>query len=155
MPRPETWCHPEIPYGAKGMCRNCYKRFKEGRRPDLYKARYRRSNLKSVLAKHDLTHEQYEKLLADQDGLCAVCRRGPKGKTRLSIDHCHRTGKVRGLLCDACNTALGMLDDDVTRIRMLSSYLTLGSGRLQQLYHYGTPFATLWHGRPVGEEQVV
>jgi len=47
----------------------------------------------------------YEKMLADQNGVCWICKRPPK-KRRLSVDHCHTTGKVRGLLCWNCNYRL-------------------------------------------------
>lgn len=55
---------------------------------------------------------------------CAVCGvREEKAQRQLSIDHCHETGKVRGVLCFACNTALGKLGDDPERIRALAAYV--------------------------------
>ena len=60
----------------------------------------------------------YEKQLREQGGTCALCKLpettlGPKGKVRvLSVDHCHKTGKFRGLLCNSCNRAIGYLRDD-------------------------------------------
>jgi hypothetical protein len=56
---------------------------------------------------------EYARLLKLQDGKCAICRARPRSK-RLSVDHSHKTGEVRGLLCSACNhDALGALHDDV------------------------------------------
>ena len=52
-----------------------------------------------------VTDEQYEALLAAQHGVCAICGNPPKTR-RLHVDHNHRTGKVRGLLCFRCNRAL-------------------------------------------------
>lgn len=53
------------------------------------------------------------------DAVCACC-----GATeRLVLDHCHKTGKVRGVLCRACNLALGYVDDDPARLRALIDYL--------------------------------
>jgi len=52
-----------------------------------------------------ITDEEYERLLAEQEGGCAICGNPPKTR-RLSVDHNHRTGKVRGLLCFRCNRAL-------------------------------------------------
>ena len=56
---------------------------------------------------YGITLEQYLALLAAQDGVCAICRTAPAEKKRLHVDHCHETGRVRALLCVACNTQLG------------------------------------------------
>ena len=58
----------------------------------------------------DITPEDYDTILAFQDGECAICGR-PPGKTRLAVDHNHKTGLVRGLLCWTCNVALGKFRD--------------------------------------------
>lgn len=70
-----------------------------------------------VVRQYGLTSDEYEKMLAEQDFKCKICRRPqPKFSSgrqiSLAIDHCHRTGRVRGLLCSGCNRALGYLDDD-------------------------------------------
>lgn len=100
-----------------------------------YQLKYRASNkrLAADLAKYGLSVEQYEALLAAQSGGCAVCGLRPPfaghgRRKRLCIDHCHRTGKVRGLLCGECNQALGKLRDDVNLIRRLASYLERHGG---------------------------
>ena len=68
--------------------------------------------------------DDYEKMLEEQGGGCAIC-----GKTeeqegrRLAIDHCHASEKVRGVLCGKCNQALGMMDDDSERLIKASKYL--------------------------------
>ena len=62
-------------------------------------------------------------MLHHQNGACAGCQ-NPPGKTRLSIDHDHRTGLIRGLLCWRCNAALQALRDDAQTAYMLSVYLT-------------------------------
>lgn len=64
------------------------------------------------LKKYQLTIEQYHKLLADQNGVCAICGLSQTNGKRLFVDHCHKTGKVRELLCTRCNTLLGMAKDD-------------------------------------------
>lgn len=66
--------------------------------------------------------ETYDNLLAQQDGRCAICNEKP-GVKALSLDHCHTSLKVRGFLCDNCNTALGKFKDDVTRLKNAISYL--------------------------------
>jgi hypothetical protein len=86
-------------------------------------------------SKFGIDLEQYRTLLEKQGGLCAVClqpetinsrSRWVKNTTKkraLAVDHDHKTGKVRGLLCSGCNTALGKLGDDEHRIRALLAYL--------------------------------
>ena len=76
---------------------------------------------RASLAGDGLTMEEYEKMLTDQNGLCACCgepetrRVGRKKRSPnvplLHVDHCHATGRVRGLLCSACNQALGLLEE--------------------------------------------
>lgn len=70
--------------------------------------------------------DDYCKLLTKQKGVCAICRGINTGKKRrrpLDVDHCHITGKVRGLLCNKCNTALGLLADSISRCYRVIQYL--------------------------------
>lgn len=69
-----------------------------------------------------MTVEQYDAMLASQGGKCKGCNRPPT-KKRLAVDHDHRTGRVRGLLCWACNRALGYLRDNAQTARNLAEYL--------------------------------
>jgi len=73
-----------------------------------------------------LSLDDLERMLIEQGGLCAICERRPA--RRLCIDHCHATQKVRGLLCDNCNIALGLLDDDPERLRAAIAYVLRGRG---------------------------
>jgi hypothetical protein len=67
---------------------------------------------------------EFLRLLEAQDGKCAICGGGPNGPgTRLHVDHCHNSKRVRGLLCAKCNTAVGLLDDDPARADVLAAYL--------------------------------
>jgi hypothetical protein len=73
---------------------------------------------------------EYNALLREQGGVCAVCGKdepnahGRTGKQfRLAVDHCHQTGAVRGLLCQKCNRAIGLLGDDPALMRKAISYL--------------------------------
>ncbi len=80
------------------------------------------AQLKHRLKKdYGLTVEQYEEMLCAQDGRCAVCRK--PDRVRLSVDHDHNNGKVRGLLCRKCNTALGLLGDDLPLVEALLNYV--------------------------------
>ena len=67
-----------------------------GRRDERYRSNY------------GMTEADYDRMLADQDGRCALCRR--VSERRLYVDHCHMSGRVRGLLCWSCNTMLGCLE---------------------------------------------
>lgn len=78
-----------------------------------------RSHLKR---KYGLTIEQYEFLVEKQNGVCAICK---KEDTigRLSVDHCHKTGKIRGLLCRNCNSMLGLAKESSILLRAGIDYL--------------------------------
>lgn len=76
--------------------------------------------------KYGLTPEKYQEILDKQNGVCAICKTKPnfdKWKKRFAIDHCHSTGNVRGLLCDACNRGIGMLKDDPNILISAAEYL--------------------------------
>jgi hypothetical protein len=71
-----------------------------------------------IKRRYGCTLEQYNEMLVKQEGKCALCQRlhnPAEKKGRLYVDHCHKSGKVRQLLCGACNSALGYFKDD-TRV---------------------------------------
>ena len=68
-----------------------------------------------------ITASDYNVLLANQHGVCAICKRKPT--KRLGVDHRHATKRIRGLLCHSCNIALGLLKDNLASARALVSYL--------------------------------
>jgi hypothetical protein len=75
---------------------------------------------------YNITTAEYEEILALQGGVCAICKKPPKdGGKSLAIDHDHKTGLIRGLLCWACNSFLAKAKDDVTVIRNAVQYLEL------------------------------
>jgi len=69
----------------------------------------------------------YESLVLLHENRCAICDRTPSGapgaKGQLCLDHNHRTGQVRGLLCDNCNKGLGLLQDDPALLEKAAGYL--------------------------------
>lgn len=113
-------CHPGRASVGKGVCDPCYRKahgIKKPTRPhDPEKKR------RATLRVYGLTTEAFDALARVQGGVCAVCRR-PPGAQRLHVDHDHATGEVRGLLCGPCNRAIGLVDDDPTRLRGLADYL--------------------------------
>lgn len=66
---------------------------------------------RKILREFGLTAADYDERLKNQRGVCLICEEPPKGK-RLAVDHNHRTGRVRALLCDRCNFMVGRYEDD-------------------------------------------
>jgi len=85
------------------------------RNPDKVRA-------KELARKYGLTPEGYSELLATQNGVCAICGKTPNSKN-LCVDHDHNTGKIRGLLCDRCNTVLGQVQDSLDILAKAMEYL--------------------------------
>lgn len=71
----------------------------------------------------NLTIEQYEKILQDQNGSCAICKRTEPTGYGWHVDHCHSTLKVRGLLCSKCNQGLGLFEDKINSLKEAIKYL--------------------------------
>lgn len=72
----------------------------------------------------------YDEMLSSQGGVCKICGRPDTGRIntrRLFVDHCHKTGRVRGILCYKCNTLIGHAQDDPERLRKAAEYLEKGS----------------------------
>lgn len=74
--------------------------------------------------------DEYRKILERQNGCCAICKGQEKsiahtsGEIRkLTVDHCHKIGKIRGILCSRCNRGLGFFQDDIENLKSAISYL--------------------------------
>ena len=138
--RPAPTCgHPDRKHRAHGLCDSCYmsqwlKTHPDANsgngwlknHPEQARLHSRRLNLK----KRGTTPEEYDRLWTEQDGQCAnpACDFTapmvmPDYRQGLQADHDHRTGRVRRLLCSPCNRAIGLVDDDVHRLRGLIEYL--------------------------------
>jgi len=109
-------------WGIQAYCKKCNSdrsgsAFKKWRKENPEEAR--------MLARrytYGITDEQFQAMIAAQGSSCAVCL-GPITETCLHVDHCHSTGKVRGLLCKKCNFGLGHFKDDAERLRRAADYL--------------------------------
>ena len=84
----------------------------------------------SLIHKYGIGLAQYETMLERQSGACAICKRAERSRDRrtgnvcrLSVDHCHTTGEVRGLLCKNCNAAIGLLEHDPDLLDAARGYL--------------------------------
>ena len=75
--------------------------------------------------KYGITEEDYDKMFLEQQGKCAICETTEQtGKwQRFGVDHCHKTGKVRALLCNECNRGMGLLKDNADLLRKAANYL--------------------------------
>jgi len=82
----------------------------------------RRMRSRSLIVKYGITDRQYCEKLNSQHGVCKICGRPPLCK-KLAVDHSHKTGKVRGLLCSQCNQILGLASDEPTILRLAAIYL--------------------------------
>lgn len=87
-----------------------------------YRVKNRIHRRKYHLKKYGLTIEAYTILLETQHGVCKICHEPPNDR-HLAVDHDHKTGRVRGLLCSACNLAIGSLKDDPVRIQAALLYV--------------------------------
>jgi len=117
--------------GRVSWCRDCtsesQKRRREKEDPGWTKVIRRQAHLKYRLKQLGLTMEDYEDMILEQGNRCAICGSSPEDSRAknpvLHIDHCHETGRVRGLLCRGCNHGLGSFGDDPRRVLLAARYL--------------------------------
>lgn len=123
--------------GLDEYCKTCRVSYRESRKKEskeykatvdrCNKAYYRRNRSKilkkvkkrRLVYKYGMTEKQYKKMVKDQGEKCAICKR----KARLVVDHNHRTGRVRGLLCVRCNNGLGQFLDRPSLLKKALVYL--------------------------------
>ena len=115
------------PDGLQNECKECRKLLCKSWRA---KASLKTKRNHSYKHKYDITVDRYNEMFIDQRGLCLICnepertQNAKSGKTLwLAVDHCHTSGKVRGLLCSKCNTALGLFKDNTKNLQGAIKYL--------------------------------
>ena len=112
--------------GIYCWCNECVRESnreqKKNMEPSKKKEYGRRNKLKQS---YGITLEQYNEMLVAQNHKCAICGKDEAEVhiNRLYVDHCHTTGKVRGLLCHQCNFAIGLLGDSVNNALNAAAYL--------------------------------
>lgn len=117
--------------GLQYWCRECENRAnreryvpkpKKKRNPEEVKRNARDRMLRH---RYGITLDEVNKIYEDQNGKCAICyiKRPKKGVTGLYVDHCHETGRVRGLLCPNCNAAIGKFKEDTKTLKSAIQYL--------------------------------
>jgi hypothetical protein len=118
---------PRVQEGRKPQCREHYNEYMRNWWAKRGPAHAKHHNMRKL---YGLTGAEYDQLLADQNGVCAICKQPEKqmhtGSGRrqcLTVDHDHQTGVVRGLLCVLCNTMLGRGVDRPEILRAGADYL--------------------------------
>ena len=76
-----------------------------------------------LIKKYGLNWAAFNELMAQQDNCCAICKKPLDEYSKTRVDHCHTTGKVRGILCHGCNVGLGYFYDNVSSLRAAADYL--------------------------------
>lgn len=103
--------------GTCAECHNAYSRTQYALNPLPHRER-------NLIRRYGITAIQYSSMLTAQGNKCAICKTSNiKLKKALCIDHQHSTGKIRGLLCIACNHALGLFKDNITVLHRAAEYL--------------------------------
>lgn len=118
--RPSSWCRK----CTNGAIRDYSKTPEGAARKKAAQASYNERNPDyQVSYRYGLAPGEYGRMLELQDGCCAICKTSNAGGRRWHVDHDHATGKVRGLLCSACNLGIGKMGDDPSRLRAAAAYI--------------------------------
>lgn len=96
-----------------------YKRRRFQENPQQFRAYERKCRLKRM---YKVSPQWFDEQVTKQNGVCRICS-GPPDSKGLCVDHCHKTGRVRELLCNRCNTALHKMEQDIGWIRKAEAYL--------------------------------
>lgn len=112
--------NPEKQEHANAVTRKSRKRFGEDH-PRQWRRQQKSWQLKT---QYGITLAEFERMRRAQKGLCAICKRKPRGAWKvLAVDHCHQTKQVRALLCHQCNTAIALVGDSPRLLRAAAKYL--------------------------------
>ena len=110
--------------------RDLRRKWKKDAGPQYF-AKYRKANKQkhryySIKHRHGLSKDAYDLLLSTQSFRCAACEvdLSAIGSHNIHVDHCHKTQKIRAILCGPCNRALGLMKDDPVKLHKLAEYIT-------------------------------
>jgi hypothetical protein len=129
LPATEFYPHKRGKFGLQPNCRTCSRQWHRDR-PDYIRrknAEFKKKNPNYARnwwrkTKYGATVEQLDALRKKQNSLCVGCL-ATLTDNKECVDHCHKTGIVRGLLCDSCNVSIGRLGDNPETLRRLADYL--------------------------------
>lgn len=106
-------------FGVRGICKLCHQA-----ETKKWKKTNPRKLFHYALKHYDLTIDAYNDLFNNQNGRCKTCGvHQTELKKKLCVDHNHATNRVRGLLCDACNVALGRVKENIETLQNMITYL--------------------------------
>lgn len=114
------------PKKVTSSCKECRKRKSRQDWTPRQQREYR------LLSTFGISLDDYEKMAKSQGYVCAICNKKESAKSKtgyvksLAVDHCHDTGKIRGLLCQNCNTGIGKFKDDTDLLQSAIQYLKEG-----------------------------
>lgn len=133
LPPDQFWPNKNRADGLNGYCKGCMVARRHELHPPIGRAHLRkpREQLKRVRgrAQYSITNGEYDALFAKQNGTCAICGvPSSQHKRSLHVDHNHKTGRIRGLLCVRCNMAIGCADDSIERLQKMIAYLEANDG---------------------------
>lgn len=111
-----------------GKCKKCRSKiYTQTHITNHYEEYLHKARMRHKLVTYGLTEDQYRGMYINQEGACAICNTPfpsfDERKKEVAVDHDHKTNKVRDLLCRKCNTALGMVDDDIELLLAMIAYL--------------------------------
>lgn len=127
--------HPATKDGTLGKCIDCTKEYAENYKNknidkyNKYHKEYRNTHVNQqknydLMKKFGITLAQFNEMFEQQEGKCLICKdHSSKFKKGLCVDHCHKTNKIRGLLCGNCNSAIGKLKEDPKIFAIALDYL--------------------------------
>lgn len=104
-----------MPFRTKEQAREHFRRYQKENGERLKECQ----RWQHILREYGLTRNQFEAMLNEQNGECACCG----NEAELVVDHDHKTGKVRGLLCQPCNKSLGIVSESEVRLLSLVTYI--------------------------------
>jgi len=107
-------------YKKNAVAKRAYSKARYKAYPEKVKFEVRRSFLKRT---YGITHEQFDVLVKANKGRCPTCKKRMGKFARWAVDHCHRSRKIRGLLCGKCNCALGFANDNIETLTRMVRYL--------------------------------
>lgn len=97
------------------QCKECVRKYKQEHKKEAKNYRFNTA--------YGITLEKFNTLFYSQQNKCKICGTRNFGLKGPALDHCHNTGKIRGVLCNKCNLALGLLNDDIEILRNAIQYL--------------------------------
>ena len=108
---------------GKFCCNECYKEYRRKNKKDEKES----NRLYQKKTKYGLNAEEYYSMFESQNNKCAICGEEFSDSNKAFVDHCHKTNKVRGLLCTRCNLLLGMAKDNIETLQNAIKYLSQDS----------------------------